>query len=81
MRRKKFRASTGSAKPELKTQQPEGRKLNKLLKDSLSVRGNPEICPKPCPSVSYNVNPIETFGFQIDETIICNEKVQPVESQ
>ena len=36
---------------------------------------------KPCPSVSYNVNPIETFGSQIDETITCNEKVQPVESQ
>ena len=42
--------------------------LNKLLKDSLSVEGNPEICPNPCPSVSYNVNPIETFGSQIDET-------------
>ena len=47
----------------------------------MSVRGNPEICPKPCPSVSYNVNPIETFGSQIDETITCNENVQPVESQ
>ena len=47
----------------------------------MSIRGNPEICPKPCPSVSYNVNPIETFRFQIDETITCNEKVQPVESQ
>ena len=44
----------------------------------MSLRGNPEICPKPCPSISYNVNPIETFGSQIDETITCNEKVQPV---
>ena len=75
------RASTSSAKLELKTQQPEGQKLNKLLKDSLSIRGNPEICPKPCPSVSYNVNPIEIFGSQIDKTITCNEKIQPVESQ
>ena len=47
----------------------------------MSIRGNPEICPKPCLSVSYNVNSIETFGSQIDETITCNEKVQPVESQ
>ena len=47
----------------------------------MSIRGNPEICPKLCPSVFYNVNPIETFGFQIDETITCNQKVQPVESQ
>ena len=47
----------------------------------MSIGGNPKICPRPCPSVSYNVNPIETFGSQIDETITCNEKVQPVESQ
>ena len=56
-------------------------KLNKLLKDSSSIGGNPEKCPKPCPSVFHNVNPFETFGSQIDETITCNEKVQPVESQ
>ena len=47
----------------------------------MSIGGNPEICPNPCPSVSFNVNPIEIFGSQIDETITCNEKVQPVESQ
>ena len=47
----------------------------------MSIRGNPKICPKPCPSVFYNVNPIETFGSQIDVTIPCKEKVQPVESQ
>ena len=47
----------------------------------MSIGGNPEICPKPCPSVFYNVNPIETFRSQTDETITCNEKVQPVESQ
>ena len=47
----------------------------------MSIRGNPEICPKPCPSASYNVNPIETFGSQIDETTTCNKRVQPVESQ
>ena len=47
----------------------------------MSIGGNPEICPKPCPSVSHNVNSIENVGSQIDETITCNEKVQPVESQ
>ena len=47
----------------------------------MSIRGNPKICPKPCPSVFYNVNPIETFGSQIDVTIPCKEKVQPVELQ
>ena len=47
----------------------------------MSIRGNPKICPKPCPFVFYNVNPIETFGSQIDVTIPCKEKVQPVESQ
>ena len=47
----------------------------------MSVGGNPKICPKPCPSVFYNVNPIETFGSQIDVTFPCKEKVQPVESQ
>ena len=48
----------------------------------MSTGDNPKICPKPCPSVSYNVNPIENFSSQIiDETIACNEKIQPVESQ
>ena len=47
----------------------------------MSVGGNPKISPKPCPSVFYNVNPIETFSSQIDVTIPCKEKVQPVESQ
>ena len=47
----------------------------------MSIRGNPRICTKPCPSVFYDVNPIETFGFQNDVTIPCKEKVQPVESQ
>ena len=47
----------------------------------MSVRGNPKICPKPCPSVFYSVNPIETFGSHIDVIIPCKEKVQPVESQ
>ena len=46
----------------------------------MSVGGNPKICPKPCPSVFYNVNPIETLGSQIDVTIPYKEKVQPVES-
>ena len=50
---------------EFKTQQPKGKNFIKLLKDSLSVGGNPKMCPKPCPSVFYSVNPIETFGSQI----------------
>ena len=47
----------------------------------MSVGGNPKMCPKPCPSVFYSANPIETFGSQINVTIPCKVKVQPVESQ
>ena len=47
----------------------------------MSIRGNPKRCPKPCPSVSFTVNPIEISYSQTDETIACNEKIQPVESQ
>ena len=47
----------------------------------MSVRGNPKICPKPCPSVSFNINPIEILGSQIDETIVCNERIQPIKTQ
>ena len=39
------------------------------------------MCPKPCPSVYYGANPIETFDSQINVTIPCKVKVQPVESQ
>ena len=47
----------------------------------MSVRGNPKICPKPCPFAYWNVNIKKTFGSQINETIPCKKMVQPVESQ
>ena len=45
----------------------------------MSIGGNRKRCP--CPSVSFNVKPIEMSCSQTDETIACNEKIQPVESQ
>ena len=47
----------------------------------MGIKGNPEKCPKPCPSVSFNVNPIEIPCSQIPETVTCNEEIQPVELQ
>ena len=47
----------------------------------MSIGGNPKRCPKPCPSVSFNDNPIVISYSQTDETIACNEKIQLVESQ
>ena len=37
--------------------------------------------PKPCSSVSFNVNPIEISCSQTDETITHKEEIQLVESQ
>ena len=51
------------------------------LEDFLNVKGNPKICPKPCSSVSFNVNPIEIPCSQTDETITHKEEIQLVESQ
>ena len=48
----------------------------------MSIGGNPKICPKPCPSVSFDLNPVEIPGLlqsQINETITYNEQIQPVE--
>ena len=47
----------------------------------MSIGGNPKICPKPCPSVSFDENPIVISYSQTDETIACNEKIQLVKSQ
>ena len=40
------------------------------------------ICPKPCPSVSFDLNLVEIpdlLQSQINETITYNEQIQPVE--
>ena len=47
----------------------------------MSIRGNPKRCPKPCPSVSFNENPIVISCLKTNETISCNEKIQIVDSQ
>ena len=36
---------------------------------------------KPCPFVSFCINPIEIPYSQTEETFTCNEKIQFVESQ
>ena len=65
-------------------------KFNKQLKDSLSVKGNPKICPKPCPCVSFCLKPAkieetvskdsfnetETESFQNENTFSCSEQEQ-----
>ena len=62
------------------------REFNKQLKDSLCVKGNPKICPKPCPSVSFCLKPdkieetdskdsfieTETESFQNENTFSCS---------
>ena len=48
----------------------------------MSVRGTPEKCPKPCPSVSFDLNPIEIIDvsqFGENEINTCTDKIQPVE--
>ena len=51
----------------------------------MCIKGNPKICPKPCPSVSFCVKPIEIpFSSYKDEEedgiFSCEEQTQPVES-
>ena len=51
----------------------------------MCIEGNPKICPKPCPSVSFCVNPIEIpfssdKGEEEDGIFSCEEQTQPVES-
>ena len=48
----------------------------------MSIGGTPEKCPKPCPSVSFDLNPIEiTDASQFSENEIktCSDQIQPVE--
>ena len=47
----------------------------------MSIRGNPRRCPKPCPSVVFNDKPSVNSCSETDETIACNEKIQPVKSK
>ena len=50
----------------------------------MSIRGTPEICRKPCPSVSFDLKPVEIFNSsqpQEHETITHNEQIQPVKSE
>ena len=66
------------------------KQFNKKLKDSLCVKGNPKICPKPCPSVSFSLKldkieetylkdsfvETETESFQNEITFSCSEQEQ-----
>ena len=48
----------------------------------MSIGGTPEKCPKPCPSVSFDLNPIEITDasqFGENEMITHTEQMQPVE--
>ena len=48
----------------------------------MSIGGTPKICPKPCPSVYFDLNPVEIFDFlPLNENVIIthNEQAQPVE--
>ena len=48
----------------------------------MSIRGTPEKCPKPCPSVSFDLNPVEitdALQFGENEIITHTEQMQPVE--
>ena len=51
----------------------------------MCIKGNPQLCPKPCPSVSFCINPIEIpfpsyKGEEKDGIFSCEEQTQPVES-
>ena len=48
----------------------------------MSIRGTPGKCPKPCPSVSFDLNPVESSDssqLYVNETITHNKQIQPVE--
>ena len=54
----------------------------------MSIEGNPKICPKPCPSVSFSLKLdkieetdledsfVETESFQNEKTFSCSEQEQ-----
>ena len=48
----------------------------------MSIGGTPEKCQKPCPSVSFDLNPIEitdALQFGENEIITYTDQMQPVE--
>ena len=48
----------------------------------MSVGGTLEKCPKPCPSVSFDLNPVEITDasqFGENEITTCIDQMQPVE--
>ena len=47
----------------------------------MSVGGNPQRCPKPCPSVILNDKPSVQLYSETDDTIACKEKIQLVKSK
>ena len=51
----------------------------------MCIKGNPKLCPKPCPSVSFCLNPIEIpcsshKDEEEDGISSCKEQTQPVKS-
>ena len=51
----------------------------------MCIEGNPKLCPKPCPSASFCLNPIEIpcsshKDEEEDEISFCEEQTQPVKS-
>ena len=51
----------------------------------MCIKGNPNLCPKPCPSVSFCLNPIEISCSsqkveEEDGISSCEEQTQPVKS-
>ena len=47
----------------------------------MSIGGNPQRCPKPCPSVILNDKPSLQLYSETDDTIACKEKIQLVKSK
>ena len=78
------RDNTGSAGSKHKAEQPQSKLFNKQLEGSLSVKGNPKICPKPYPSAKFVVShddsyDVENSKCELDETITNMKEIQPVE--
>ena len=49
----------------------------------MCVKGNPNLCPKPCPSVSFSLNPIEipcSSHKEEDGISSFEEQTQPMKS-
>ena len=47
----------------------------------MSIGGNPQRCPKPCPSVTFNDKPRVNLYSETDEIIACKEKIQLIRSK